>query len=98
MDYSQFAGADRDGADLSGVGESRGQGGGIDVGDIPGHVARTMPARGRLFYGACGSIAAVRAADGQPGDGDRFAGRVDHGEVVFGAPSRKLSLHTFSGD
>ena len=59
---------------------------------------RAMRAGRGLLHRACGRVAAVRAADGQPRDRHRFARRLDHGQVVPGASPGKFPLHAFSRD
>ena len=50
VDPAQLAGADRDGADLPGPRESRRQGRGADVGDLPRHADRAGRAGCRLLH------------------------------------------------
>jgi phosphomethylpyrimidine synthase len=64
MDFAEFAGADRDGADLPGAGEGGRQGGGAELGDLPGHADRAMRAGGGLFHRPRRGIVAVHSADG----------------------------------
>ena len=45
-----------------------------------------------------GRAAAVRAAHGAAGDRDRLARRIDHGQVVPGAPPGELPLHALRAD
>ena len=50
VDHPQFAGADRDGAHLSGAGEGGRQGGGAHLGDVPRHTDRAGRAGRRLLH------------------------------------------------
>ena len=98
MDFAQFAGADRHGADLSGAGKSRRQGGGTDVGNLSRHADRAMRAGRGLFHDSCGRVAAVHSDDGAADDGHCFARRQHHGEVVPGASQGEFSLHALGRD
>ena len=98
MDHPQFAGAHRHRADLPGAGKSRRQGRGTDLGNFPRHADRAGRAGRGLLHHPRRRAAALRADDGQAHDRHRLPRRLDHGQVVPGAPQGKLPLHAFRGN
>jgi phosphomethylpyrimidine synthase len=84
VDSAEFAGADRDGADLPGAREGEWQGGGANLGALSRHAARAGGAGGRLLHDSRGCTPALHPADGAPDDWDRLARWQHHGEVVPG--------------
>src|SRR3954466_10554201 len=98
MDPEEFAGADWNGTDLPGFGESGREGRRPDMGNLPGHVARTMRAGSGLFYDSRGRAPSFYSADGAAHDGDREPGREHSGQMVPGASPGKLSLHALGRD
>ncbi len=79
-------GAHRHGADLPGAREGRRQGRGADLGDLPRHPDRAGRAGRGLLHHPRRRAPAVHPADRQAHDRHRVARRIDHGEVVPGAP------------
>ena len=98
VDHPQLAGADRHGADLPGAGESRRQGRGPDVGDLPRHADRAGRAGRRLLHDPRRRAAALHPADREAHDRDRLARRLDHGQVVPRASQGELPLHALRGN
>ncbi len=95
MDHPQLAGADRHRADLSGARKGRRQGRGADLGIVPRHLDRAGRAGGRLLHDPCRRAARLHSADRFARHRHRLARRLDHGEVVPGAPSGEFPLHAF---
>ncbi len=91
VDPAQLAGADRHRADLPGAREGRRQGRGADVGDLPRHAHRAGRAGRGLLHDPRRRAARLRSADRAARHRDRVARRLDHGEVVPGAPPRESS-------
>ena len=98
VDRAQLAGADRHGADLPGAGEGGRRRRGPDLGAVPRHPHRAGGAGGGLLHGPCGRAPALRAAYRQPRDRHREPGRLDHGQVVPGAPPGELPLYPVPRD
>ncbi len=98
VDHPQFAGADRDGADLSGARKGERQGRRADVGDLPRHARRAGRAGRRLLHHPRRRAAPLHPAHGEAHDRHRLARRLDHGEVVSRAPQGELPLHALRGD
>jgi phosphomethylpyrimidine synthase len=73
------------------------QGRGPDLGDLPRHADRAGRAGRGLLHHPRRRAAALRAADRQPHDRHRLARRLDHGQVVPGAPQGELPLHALRG-
>ena len=92
VDFEKFTCADRYGADLSGSREGGGQGGGPDLGDVPGHFDRASGAGSRLLHHPRRGAAAIYSSDGEADDRDREPWRIDHGEVVSGSSQGELPL------
>jgi len=87
MDHSQFAGADRDRADLSGAGKVGGKAEDLKLGLYRATLIEQCEQGVDYFTGSRRSAAALRAADRKPHDWNRVARRLDHGEVVPGSSS-----------
>ncbi len=68
------------------------------MGDLPGHADRAGRAGRRLLHDPRGRAPALRPADREARHRHRLARRLDHGEVVPGAPRRELPLHALRGD
>ena len=98
VDPAQLAGAHRHRSHLPGVGAGRRQGRRPDVGDLPRHPDRAGRARGGLLHHPRRRASALRPADRAADDGDRLAGRLDHGEVVPRPPPGELPLHALGRD
>ena len=98
VDPAQLAGADRHGADLPGARESRRQGRGAHLGDLPRHAHRAGRAGRGLLHGPRRRAAALHPADRAPRDRDRLARRLDHGQVVPGPSQGELPLHALPRD
>ena len=98
VDPAELPGADRDGPDLPGARESRREGRGADLGDLPRDSDRTGRAGRGLLHDPCGRAPALRAADGEARHGHRLARRLDHGEVVPRASPGVVPLHALRGD
>ena len=79
-------GADRHRADLSGAGKSQRQGRRPDLGNLPRHADRASRAGRRLLHHPRRRAAALCADDREAHDRHRVARRLDHGQVVPGAP------------
>ena len=86
VDHPQLAGADRHRADLSGAGKSRRQGRRSDLGNLPRHADRAGRAGRRLLHHPCRRVAALCPMTANAPDRHRVARRLDHGQVVPGAP------------
>ena len=67
------------------------------LGDLPRHADRAGGAGRRLLHGPRGRAAAAHPADRAARHGHRLARRIDHGEVVPGAPPGELHLDAFPG-
>ena len=91
------AGAHRHRADLPGAGKSRRQGRGTHLGHFPRHPDRAGRAGRGLFHHPRRRAAALRAADRQAHDRHRQPRRLDHGQVVPGAPQGEFPLYPFRG-
>ena len=98
VDPAQLAGADRHGADLPGAREGRRPARGADLGDLPRHADRAGRAGRRLLHRARRRAAALHPADGAARDRHRLARRIDHRQVVPGAPPGELPLHALPRD
>ncbi len=98
VDHPQLAGADRHGADLPGAREGQGQGRGPEHRRLPRDAGRAGRAGRRLLHDPRRRAAALHPADRQAGDRHRLARRLDHGEVVPGAPPGELPLHALRAD
>ena len=98
VDPAQRAGADRDGPDLPGAREGGREGGGPDVGGLPRHADRAGGAGGRLLHDPRRRAPALHPAHGKTRHRDRFARRLDHGEVVPRAARGELPLHEVRRD
>ncbi len=98
VDPAQLAGADRHRADLPGAREGRRPARGSDLGDLPRHAHRAGRAGRRLLHRARRRAAALHPDDGPPHDRHRLARRLDHGQVVPGAPPGELPLHALPRD
>ena len=90
MDHPQCADPDRHRADLSGAGEGRRRPRQARLGGLQGHADRAVRAGRRLFHHPCRRAARLCAAHRQPRHRHRFARRLDHGQVVPGAPQGKF--------
>ena len=84
-------GADRHGADLPGAGEGQRRGRGPDLGGVPRHADRAGRAGRRLLHHPRRRAAALHPADREARDRHRLARRLDHGQVVPGAPPARAS-------
>ncbi len=98
VDPPQLAGADRHRADLPGAREGRRPARGSDLGDLPRHADRAGRAGRGLLHDPRRRAAALHPADGQARHRHRLARRIDHGEVVPGAPQGELPLHALPRD
>ncbi len=92
MDHPQLAGADRHRADLPGAGEGRRRSGQARLGGLPRHADRAVRAGRRLLHHPRRRAARLRSADRQARHRHRLARRLDHGQVVPGAPQGELPL------
>ena len=98
VDHPQLRGPDRDRADLPGAREGRRTAGRPDVGHLSRHADRAGGAGRRLLHRARRRAAALHSADGAPRDRHRLARRLDHRQVVPGAPPGELPLHALPRD
>ena len=98
MDFAQRAGADWNSADLPGAGEGRRRSRQARLGVLQGHADRAMRAGRRLFHHPCRRAARLHSPHRQPRDRHRLARRLDHGEVVPGAPQGELPLRALRRD
>ena len=69
-----------------------------DLGDLPRHVDRAGRAGRRLLHRARRRAAALRPDDRPARHRHRLARRIDHGQVVPGAPPGELPLHPLPRD
>ena len=98
MDHPQRAGADRHRADLPGAGEGRRRSGQARLGVLQGHADRAVRAGRRLFHHPRRRAPRLRAAHRQPRHRHRLARRLDHGQVVPGAPQGELPVRALRRD
>jgi phosphomethylpyrimidine synthase len=92
MDPAQLARADRHRADLSGAGESGRRRRGTHLGDLPRHADRAGRAGRGLFHHPRRRAPAYVPLTADRVTGHRLARRLDHGQVVPGAPQGELPL------
>ena len=98
MDFAQFTGADRHRADLSGAGEGQRRPGQARLGVLQGHADRAMRTGRRLFHHPRRRAASLHPPHRQPRHRHRLARRLDHGQVVPGAPQGELPLRALRRD
>jgi phosphomethylpyrimidine synthase len=86
-------GSNRHSSDLSGARKSERQSRRFDVGNLPRHFDRTSRTGRRLFHDSRGRSSAVYSLTAKRHDRHRLARRLDYGEMVSVASTRKFSLH-----